>query len=359
MCGLFGIAGPGIVQADVAAFVDMGIASQVRGRDAAGIFQTNTRAGSKNHLEDGYKSNGTLLEVLDDIEISRKMHPHLLNTISVDVLMGHVRARTRGANIQANAHPFYTKSLVGMHNGTLVDQKYTHVNKTDSEMMFLEMEWRGIVPTLTELSPNSAYAVSIYVRERKELVFATNGQRPLWFVNLKDRGVMYWASEAAILRFALDRRGISYYKPYPMPVDLVARLDPRKISSKSSVDAWTKIAEIEKKKELPKAVIDTMKLFEASTTVTQTDIPVVKNNVLSFPEQPLTIPKEFTVETKNRKRIPIKEFYTLKCNCGKTRLNLFQARLCRRGDAGSPPYNSETDTFTCPECTTIEKSAKC
>ena len=238
------MAGPGITLTDHDVFVDLGIASQVRGRDAAGIFQTKS-TGNVARLEDGYKTVGTFMELLDDIDISEKVHPNLLKTLQVDVVMGHVRAKTRGRNITSNAHPFYTKTLVGMHNGTLMDHIYQHPEKTDSELMFQDMEFRGIIPTLTNMSKNSAYAVSIFERNSKTLIFATNGKRPLWFCNLKDRGVIYWASEAAILRFALDRRGIPYYKPYPMPVNVVARLTTSKITSKDSIVAWSKIADIE------------------------------------------------------------------------------------------------------------------
>lgn len=382
MCGLWGMAGPGITLADIDIFIDMGIASQVRGKDAAGIFQTKSTNSARSYIEDGYKTVGTFMELLDDIDVAKKVHPNLLETVNVDVIMGHVRARTRGRNVYDNAHPFYTKTLVGMHNGTLNDVQYQHAVKTDSEMMFQDMEFRGIVPTLQNMNKNSAYAVSIFERESKTLIFATNGKRPLWFCNLKERGVIFWASEAAILRFALDRRGIPYYKPYPMPVNLVARLTPTKITSKDSTVAWTKIAEIVEKEEKPKGVMDVaiqaMLNSEAAplqqlpmlappagkASSNQPPLIVKKeevktNNVLAFPRSDapmLTIPKGFVVVNK-KDRTPLKDFYTLKCKCGKSALNFFQAKLCRRGEIGSPKYDPSTDKFECKDCKTIEKKA--
>lgn len=363
MCGLFGLAGPGVQQADIDVFIDMGIASQVRGRDAAGVFQTNTRAqGRHNHLEDGYKSVGTFLDMLDDIEISKKVHPTLLNSVIPDVFMGHVRARTRGRNIGANAHPFYTKTLVGMHNGTLVDVKYQHAEKTDSELMFQEMEYRGIIPTLTDLSENSAYAISVFERESRTLLFATNGKRPLWFVNLKDRPVMFWASEAAILRFALDRRGIAYHKPVPMPTYLLARLTPNKVTTKGDVSAWTKVSDIKKKEvvdKYPTYIHDAAKLLESSALIPIGEVASIEtNNVLTFPAKDKEVVQKAVVVKRKNQRVPIKEFYTLKCKCGKNKLNFFQAKLCRRGEIGSPKYDANTDTFECKSCNEVKEEKK-
>ncbi len=117
-----------------------------------------------------------------------------------------------------------------------------------------------------------------------------------------------------------------------------------------------KIADIAEPPKIPESKIkDQIKLLESSalTPITEKGVikEVPKNNVLSFPPKVEEIvPKEFVLTEKAKKKIPIKEFYTLKCECGKERLNLFQARLCRRGEAGSPEYNATTDTFKCQNC---------
>jgi hypothetical protein len=225
----------------------------------------------------------------------------------------------------------------------------------------MDMEYRGMIPVLSDLADNSAYAISVYDRESKTLLFATNGKRPLWFVTLKDRAVMYWASEAAILRFALDRRGVAYHKPIPMPVNLLARLHPTKITTKNDVSAWTKVAEIKKKEDpklFPKYIHDAAKLLESSALIPIGEVASVEtNNVLSFPAKDKEIVPKVVVERKTQ-RVPIKEFYTLKCKCGKSKLNFFQAKLCRRGDIGAPKYDANTDTFECKNCNEVVKEEK-
>ena len=46
MCGLFGMMGPGINKLDFEAIRHLGFISMIRGTDAAGVFETNTRFGS-------------------------------------------------------------------------------------------------------------------------------------------------------------------------------------------------------------------------------------------------------------------------------------------------------------------------
>ena len=116
------------------------------------------------------------------------------------------------------AHPFYLESLVGAHNGTLVDKEFLVNEKTDSQMMFEKMETDGIHPVLDSLDPDSAYAVSIYKKNSQIITLARNTKRTLFVAFNKKRDVLYWSSEFDMLKFALERSNqeyeIVYLEPY-------------------------------------------------------------------------------------------------------------------------------------------------
>lgn len=127
----------------------------------------------------------------------------ILNDYSCNFIMGHVRAATRGNITDENAHPFDTGRYISAHNGTLYDKKYQHETKTDSQMMFEDVENRGLYNVLRDVEKDSAYAVVSFDRTNKELSFATNGKRPLVYAYLNHRRVFFWASEKRQLDFIL------------------------------------------------------------------------------------------------------------------------------------------------------------
>ncbi len=234
------MAGPGVQQADLKMLQDLAYVIGLRGTDAAGIFQGKTNDNwSSNKPAKYFISKGT-----EDINYQLWFHlnssqkeanDNYLNDIMDNFFAVHTRAATRGALTAKNAHPFDTYNFLGMHNGTLVDKKYYNIVKTDSELFIKDISKRGITPVLSELDPNSAYALVLFDKKSKELVFACNGMRPLYVAFNVDRGVMYWASEAWMLLGCAARNGIklmsdiSQFKP-----GYIHRVNPEGIRSNNN-----------------------------------------------------------------------------------------------------------------------------
>lgn len=176
----------------------------------------------------------------------------IFNTLNDDIFMCHVRAATKGAINNQNAHPFDVKSIVGAHNGTLRDKKYEHKTKTDSELFFEDVETRGLKEVIESLHPDSAYAVTIYNKNNGTITFAKNDQRPLHFTYNTTRKVMYWASEKMMLEFILKRVEINYGLIYRFTDNRIYTLDPSDIQA-AQMPRWTSIVDVTApKKEEPK-----------------------------------------------------------------------------------------------------------
>lgn len=230
MCGLFGMTGPGIVQKHLRAFRDLGMVSQLRGTDASGVFQIGTRAFNDK------KRIGRLAKTAVDFTAFSNFHQwskdgdkKLMDDVTCNLFIGHVRAATVGNINDENSHPFDLDDLVGAHNGTLVDAKFQHESMTDSEMMFRHMEDVGVEDTLTALHRDSAFAISIYDRVNNELILSHNSKRSLAVAFCKNEGVMFWASELWMLTGVLARNGIEIHKAYNIREDAVLRVDPVEI----------------------------------------------------------------------------------------------------------------------------------
>lgn len=199
MCGLSGVAGRDLYPMDLDFFKDLLYLSAFRGRDSTGVAAIRTKKNAitlhKHDIEPGefISAYGSKNGYLSD---SRN-----------DIMMGHARWATMGAINEANAHPFETQKYVGAHNGTLVENRFRDPDKTDSEMLFLEMDQRGIVETLTGLSRASAWAVSIYDKATKKLWLGRNDKRTLYVGFDDSAGVMFWSSELEMLHFVMRREG--------------------------------------------------------------------------------------------------------------------------------------------------------
>ena len=198
---------------DLKAFETLFGISHLRGPHSTGLMTYNTSKFQKKRPVKIKKALGPSPLFIQK-ENSGPVMDNMLDSIFNEVMMGHCRYATVGNINVDNAHPFDTGSLVSAQNGTLIDGAYTKdKEKTDSQMMFEDMEVRGIKPVLDGLSRFSAYAISVFNKKSKTLTFARNDDRELALGISKDRDVMFWASESAMLRFIAARHKINleYY----------------------------------------------------------------------------------------------------------------------------------------------------
>jgi len=204
MCSLLGVAGPGIVKQDLHVLKQLGMISMLRGIDGTGFYQVNI---------DKDKIKGSLLAkseldaafFIKDLE-NRKSR--LLDDIHVDMIMGHTRWATIGEVSPKNSHPFEFDNIVAAHNGTLREWKYQSKKKTDSELMFEEVNKSGLKDVLSALEEQSAFAVTVFDKKTCKLTFSRNHHRTLSFALLDDRDVLFWHSEMGALKYILGRNGI-------------------------------------------------------------------------------------------------------------------------------------------------------
>jgi len=192
MCGLAGIAGYGVTMRDMKFLEELMVFSSVRGHHGTGLASITT----------GRKKS---VEVLKEAASSPKFcdwYGAALHDSTSDVYIGHTRWATTGSLKADAAHPFIAGDLVGAHNGTVRSYEQKGSGKTDSEMMFKDMNVRGIKTVLDGLTYHDAYAITVFDTSKERLYIARNDRRPLYIAFSKIRSVMYWGSELRLLKCA-------------------------------------------------------------------------------------------------------------------------------------------------------------
>lgn len=223
MCGLLGMMGPGVQHTDLDMFKQLAFVSFLRGEHSSGIAQGRTDIFNKS-VRNNY--------VVDKLAVTmpyfiwfhtkhKEGNKRLFNSVHDNFFMAHTRAATKGNITNDNAHPFEFDNIIGMHNGTLVDKKYQHPTKTDSELLLEDINERGVIPVLKELDPVSAYALVIFDKNTGRFTFTRNIQRKLYACFCRNRSVMYWASEDSMLEFIFKRNDESMLLPQDKESSLV------------------------------------------------------------------------------------------------------------------------------------------
>lgn len=287
MCGLFGIAGRGIQNVDLDILNDLGTVSMLRGTDSTGVVQGEV-------LSNGIKS---LLVEKDNTEFSYFSYFHKRSTQGnrkvLDGLMNnffccHVRAATRGSLTKENAHPFKTGRYVSMHNGTLKDKRYFHTKKTDSELMFEDVESFGLENTLRNLDKDSAYAVVVLDRDEGVIHFARNHLRTLFFCFAKDRPVMYWASEPWMLYGTIKRRGVEIVQnqTWAFSPEKIYTIDPRDVPRTISDLKSKNIRPISEKTDKPRLIASEKKVVKEKEKEEKRNQEGIRQEVKSVDKKP-------------------------------------------------------------------------
>ena len=209
MCGLVGCAGASLEAKHERAFRELLIVDTIRGPHSTGIMAANNSG---------------------DVEVFKKaLLPSDMFTMSGcqqlfkkinHALIGHNRWATQGKINGINAHPFEFETLVGAHNGTLVNQRllpdYTKF-EVDSENIFHSIEKIGLKDTVASL--NGAYALTWYDKEQRSMNIIRNKERPMFVTFTKDERVMFWSSESWMLFGVLAKNDIEHGEVFDTKVD--------------------------------------------------------------------------------------------------------------------------------------------
>lgn len=220
------MAGQGIGNDDLNAFRDLLYITALRGADSTGLLTAKTWGKHTYHklIKDDIDASYFIWK--DGLPKGDKQ----LDSMTADLFMGHCRAATKGVVNAANAHPFDTGKFIGAHNGTLWGKEWEDQHKTDSQLMFERMENEGIIPTLQDLTWGDAYAISIWEKGTNSLYLGRNHERPLHVGFSKKYGVMYWASEHAMLDFISARRKLDL-DIYYLPIDTLFKINIDEIAA--------------------------------------------------------------------------------------------------------------------------------
>lgn len=235
MCGLYGMIGPGISVQDLNFIKDLAYISGLRGTDGSGVCQGGVYKKAIHWKT--YKNKHSIDYFLWDVK-THKDHSDILDSTSDNFMLGHTRGASKGELSDENAHPFDVGDLVGTHNGTLHDKAYQHEKKTDSELMFEDMDARGISTVLKEIEAGGAFAVVVFNKRTGEIQFARNDKRTLYYCWNKDRRVFYYASEARMLYFAADRTHVKIGEVKSFAENVIYTLKPLDVES-NGFPKWT------------------------------------------------------------------------------------------------------------------------
>lgn len=215
MCGLFGMMGEGITNADNYIIDELMLLSSTRGIDGTGLVVGRFRGGPKPISH----------KVVGDPFYWRfacKGKDGGLYSITNEYAIGHTRWKSAGGtdadSMRKCVQPFVYDKCIVTHNGTINYDSYepffndshritSKINETapkDIQSVFTELD--GI---------DASYAFVWYNRSNQTMNFLRNSYRSLFFAVNKKRSVFYWASEKRMLDFALanEEVDIFYFEP--------------------------------------------------------------------------------------------------------------------------------------------------
>lgn len=201
MCGHVGVIG-NLYQKDLDVFHDLLWAGALRGMHSTGIAAID---------QDG--KSQVLKAVGSPMMLRVKEGNPLASLVTQQrrVLMGHNRHATRGEINEANAHPFMFDNVVGAHNGTLDGRTARHLPDfdkygTDSAALFANLDQFAPDEVIPQIE--GAWALVWYDRRDHSISFLRNAQRPFAYAFNDTGQVMYYASEAGMLRWVLGRNNV-------------------------------------------------------------------------------------------------------------------------------------------------------
>lgn len=193
MCGIVGAAGD-LTHLEEKMFRFMLMHDTYRGPHSTGVFSAH-KFMDKYHL---VKEVGTPYDGFFKLKETEEMFRSVNR-----LLIGHNRAATKGAITRENAHPFEHGNIVGVHNGTIRRQSlYKDSNKfdVDSDNLYYNISEEGLEETLKKT--DGAFALVFFDKEKQELNFVRNDERPLFYALSTTGKCLFWASEPWMIQVA-------------------------------------------------------------------------------------------------------------------------------------------------------------
>ena len=141
-------------------------------------------------------------------------------------IIGHNRAATKGAVINANSHPFNHGVITGVHNGTLRNQSLLKDHKefdVDSDNVFYSIDEIGAEPTIALL--DGAFTLVWWNEEADTLNFVRNKERPLMYAYSQDGKSFYYASEKWMLQVAAAKCNVKLGEIVELPTGRLMTID--------------------------------------------------------------------------------------------------------------------------------------
>lgn len=171
----------------------------------------------------GFDSTGLIYGTKGDTRVYKRglPAPDFINTIGYDkavqpnldvakYIIGHNRAATRGSVCDAHAHPFQDGKITLVHNGFISNANMLLPNgkwaTVDSMAVPYVLNEKGEKDGLEAL--NGAFALAWYNSEDHTVNLARNKERDLYYVQIKDKNVVMFASEFLMLHWIISRRGL-------------------------------------------------------------------------------------------------------------------------------------------------------
>lgn len=214
MCGIIG--GVGNFGLDGQKMIKMMLMfDQVRGFNSTGIACID---------DDGVYTYKKAVHGTDFLEY--KQTNSLMDCYKNKAIIGHNRAATKGAVINANAHPFNHGDITGVHNGTLRVQsnlKDWREFDVDSDNIFYNIDECGVDETLKIL--NGAFTLVWWDEGTDTLSLVRNNERPLLYAYTVDGSALYYASEYWMLEVSAIKCGVKLGDIVKLPVGKLMTID--------------------------------------------------------------------------------------------------------------------------------------
>lgn len=193
MCGLFGVLGSEEIKLELyEMFLQLGVLSSFRGRDATGICMAYKKK-SRPYYE-WLRSTTPSSEFV----FTKNVNEMWRRANGLYALMGHARHATIGKVTIDNTHPFEKDHIVGCHNGTIRSLGGVS-GSTDSEELFARISKDGVDKALSSFHGDAAYALTWFDINASTFNILRNKERPLYYMQTVDHKYLLYASERVFL----------------------------------------------------------------------------------------------------------------------------------------------------------------